>query len=93
MTLSLSSLEYLLKYLSKSIDFLESWISKIFPLLLSVIIKASFPLVSFVALNSSQFIDSGKVGCLRTVWEEISDNFLSILETETSNLLEISFSL
>ena len=81
MTLSLSSLEYLLKYLSKSIDFLESWITKI------------FPLVSFVALNSYQFIGSGKVGCLRTVWEEISDNFLSILETETSNLLEISFSL
>ena len=92
LTLFLSNKGNLLKYFSKSLDFLESWISKILPDLLSVIIKAILPLVSLVALNSSQFISFGSVECLKTALVEISFKIRSTTETETSILLAISFS-
>ena len=73
-------------------DFLESWISKILPVLLLTIINAIFPFVSLVDLNSSQFILSGKTGCLRIVFEDISPRILFTLDEDTLVLSAMSFS-
>lgn len=57
-----------------------------------LLINAILPLVSLVALNSSQFIDFGKVGHLKTKWEDISSSIWLTAKPETSILSAISFS-